>query len=99
MKEEKKSKAKRGLKVVVDEIMEKLKKYEESYGQEKQVKAENEQKFEVYKKEMQDLDERLTALGDIVEAFDDICKYCYKRPVSELEWPQLNFLSHKTHIQ
>lgn len=72
LKEEKKSKAKRGLKVVVDEIMEKLKKYEESYGQEKQVKAENEQKFEVYKKEMQDLDERLTALGDIVEAFDDI---------------------------
>ena len=82
MKEEKKSKAKSGLKVVVGEIMEKLKKYEESYGHEKHMKTENEQKFEVYKKEMQDLDDRLSVLGDIVEAFDDICKYCsYKRPV------------------
>ncbi|XP_078384616.1 uncharacterized protein LOC144667108 [Oculina patagonica] len=72
LKEEKKSKAKSGLKVVVGEIMEKLKKYEESYGQHKQTKAENEQKFEAYKKEMQDLDTRLTALGEIVEAFDDI---------------------------
>lgn len=75
LKEEKKSKAKSGLKVVVGEIMEKLKKYEESYHQHKQTRAENEQKFEDYKKEMQDLDERLTALGEIVEAFDDICKY------------------------
>ena len=86
MKEVKKSKAKSGLKVVVGEIMEKLKKYEESYGHEKQMKAENEQKLEVYKKEMQDLDDRLSALGDIVEAFDDICKYVsYKRPVL-VEW-------------
>lgn len=54
--------------------MEKLKKYEESYGQHKQTKAENEEKLEAYKKEMQDLDARLTALGEIVEAFDDICK-------------------------
>ena len=54
--------------------MEKLKKYEESYGQDKQMKAENEQKFEAYKEEMHALDARLTALGEIVEAFDDICK-------------------------
>ena len=86
MKEEKKSKAKSGLKVVVGEIMEKLKKYEESYGHEKQMKAEKEQKLVVYKKEMQDLDDRLSTLGDIVEAFDDICKYfSYKRPVL-VEW-------------
>lgn len=83
LKEEKKSKAKSGLKVVVGEIMEKLKKYEESYGQHKQTKAENEQKFEAYKKEMQDLDARLTALGEIVEAFDDICKYFYKRSIGD----------------
>lgn len=64
------------MKVVVGEIMEKLKTYEESYSQHKQTKAENEEKLEAYKKEMQDLDARLTALGEIVEAFDDICKYC-----------------------
>lgn len=89
MKDEKKSKAKSGLKVVVGEIMEKLKKYEESYGQEKQMKAEKEQKFDVYNKEMQELDERLSALGDIVEAFDDICKYCsncYQRLVLITVW-------------
>ena len=75
MKTERKSKAKSALKVVVDEIVEKLKRYEESHGQYKRTKADNEHKFEVYTKEMQDLDVRLTALGEIVEAFDEICKY------------------------
>ena len=76
LKEDKKSKAKSGLKVVVGEIVEKLKKYEESYAQDKQTKAENEQRFEVYRKKMEHLDERLTQLGEMVEAFDDICKCC-----------------------
>ena len=99
MKEWKTWKTKGG-RVSVGEIMEKLKKYEESYGHGKQMKAEDEQKFEVYKKEMQDLDDRLSALGVIVEAFDDICKYSsYKRPVLVMEWLQFEFLSHKTHIQ
>ena len=74
MKEEKKTKAKSGLKVRVAEIMEKLKKYEEEYAQYKQTKAENEQRFALYKNKMEHLDERLSQLGEIVEAFDDICK-------------------------
>ena len=78
MKEEKKSKARSGLKVVVEEITEKLKKYEESYSQGRQTKANNEQRFEVCKKKMEDLDERLTQLGEMVEAFDEICKYFLK---------------------
>ena len=77
LKEEKKSKARSGLKVVVGEIMEKLKKYQESYDKDKQTKAENEQGFELYKKKMEHLDERLSQLGEIVEAFDDICKCCF----------------------
>lgn len=74
LKAERKSKAKIALKVVVDEIVEKLKKYEESYSESKQARAEKNQKFDIYTKEMQDLDERLEALGEIVEAFDEICE-------------------------
>lgn len=74
LKAERKAKAKIALKVVVDEIVEKLKKYEESYSESKQARAEKNQKFDIYTKEMQDLDERLEALGEIVEAFDEICE-------------------------
>lgn len=72
LKADRKAKAKSALKVVVDEIVEKLKKYEESYSEYKQTKAENNQKFDVYTKDMQNLDERLSALGEMVEAFDEI---------------------------
>ncbi|XP_073229610.1 uncharacterized protein [Porites lutea] len=72
LKEEKKQKARSGLKVIVAEIVEKLKKYEDFYSHDKQKKANNEQKFEVYKKKMEELDDRLTQLGEVTEAFDDI---------------------------
>ena len=74
LKDEKKQKARSGLKVIVAEIVEKLKKYEDFYSHDKQKKANNEQKFEVYKKKMEELDDRLTQLGEVTEAFDEICK-------------------------
>nr|XP_058969420.1 trichohyalin-like [Pocillopora verrucosa] len=91
LKAERKAKAKIALKVVVDEIVEKLKKYEESYSESKQARAEKNQKFDIYTKEMQDLDERLEALGEIVEAFDEI----YRRVQREVNalWEGEDFSS------
>lgn len=62
------------MKAEVAKYAEKQKNYEVSYGQYKQSKAENENRFSTYMEKLEHIDERLTHLGEIVEAFDVICK-------------------------
>lgn len=72
VREKKKAQAKNNLKAEVAKYAEKQKNYEVSYGQYKQSKAENENRFSRYMDKLEHIDERLTHLGEIVEAFDDI---------------------------
>ena len=74
VREKKKAQAKNNLKAEVAKYAEKQKTYEVSYDQYKQSKAENENRFSHYMKKLEQLDLRLTHLGEIVEAFDAICK-------------------------
>ena len=58
----------------VAKLQKKQKAFEESYGEAKQSKAESEAQLNTFMNKLEHLDQRLTQLGEIVEAFDEICK-------------------------
>lgn len=72
VKEKKKTQARNRLKVEVEKLVKKQKTYEESYTESKRSKAEKEELLKLYFEKLEQLDQRLTQLGEIVEAFDDI---------------------------
>ena len=85
-KKELRDKSRTALGVVVEEIKTSLTKLKESRAKFHREKAECETNLAEYNREMAEADIRLQVLGEAVESFNDICKFCFVNTMYIIIW-------------